>query len=101
MSFKSIKEKSLFSSFLISFFYVGIGTINTLTIKIESSDWRVLLDLITLPVTLFSKGLMYTEKNYMPWVIFIQIIIFFVLWFIIYRWLFKSYSLKEENKKQN
>lgn len=55
-------------------------------------DWVLLVLLLTLPVSVLGFGIMYAGPEYYLIVIGIQLIIFFVVWRLLYRYLLKKYN---------
>lgn len=79
---------ALYRSFLISFSYVLIGTIGVLSAYPSSplyGDWVVFALLLTLPVTIISFGVMYAEPDATVMVLIIQLVMFLITWYVLYK----------------
>lgn len=77
----------LLKSFLVSFLYVGFGTLSITGMYPDSPvywEWSMLGFLITMPVSVIGFGIMYMEKNY-ELTFLVQTGIFFLFWLIVYR----------------
>ncbi|MBF9254182.1 hypothetical protein I2I11_12830 [Pontibacter sp. 172403-2] len=86
---KSASQKAFF----ISLIYVGVGTLCLLSMYADSplyGDWAFFGALITLPVTFASFGLLYMEPERFGLALLIQAIMFFVMWYLVYRSLNKT-----------
>jgi hypothetical protein len=62
-----MNKKALFISLIISFFYVGLGTLSLLALYPSSpiyGDWAFYIMLFTLPVSFIGFGIIYAEPNY-------------------------------------
>lgn len=84
----NMKNAALYRSFLISFSYVLIGTISVLSVYPSSplsGDWVVFTLLLTFPVSLVSFGVMYAEPNATMTVLFIQLAMFLITWYVVYK----------------
>ena len=85
-------------SFLISLVYVGFGTISVLcSYPPYFNTWVLFLILLTFPVSIISLGVLFTGKYYII-VLFIQLLMFFITWYIIYK-LILNYKNKKIIKK--
>lgn len=81
------------NSLLASASYVGIATVAILcSYPPYYGDWVLLVLLLTLPVSVLGFGIMYAGPEYYLIVIGIQLIIFFVVWRLLYRYLLKKYN---------
>ncbi len=77
----------IIKSFVISFLYVGIGTLSLISLYPQSGfytpiSWGGLL--LTFPVTIYSFGIMYTESNSLDKILNTQLVVFLCFWSIIY-----------------
>jgi len=84
-------------AFIISFLYVFIGTISVLSVYPEAplyGDWVIVALLLTLPVAFISLGVMYMDASAFGLVILIQLIVFCVLWYVLYRVLDKRKKIE-------
>ncbi|MFC2104227.1 hypothetical protein ACFLS4_02600 [Bacteroidota bacterium] len=84
-----IKRKILINSLIISFVYVGIGTVSVLSLYpdglLPTGLWAILGVLITLPVSIVSFGIMYTEPSNILLVLIVQSVIFLLFSFVIFK----------------
>jgi hypothetical protein len=99
---QELKTKAKKISFLISVFYVGVGTLSVLSMDpdfILAGDWAWFGYLLTLPVSIMGFAIMYTESDYVQLLIVTQSIVFLIFWFVVYRVLLKRYIRK--NRKMN
>jgi hypothetical protein len=83
----SIKVNTLIKSLIIAIVYVGLGTISVLSMYPSSPTygaWSIYTLILTLPVSLISFGIEFTEQNALIPVIITQTIIFFLFWYIVY-----------------
>ncbi|MFV5700165.1 hypothetical protein ACM55H_17540 [Flavobacterium sp. ZT3R17] len=91
---ENTKKKAWNNSLIISLVYVGIGTLSVLcSYPPYYGDWVLFGLFITFPVSIFSFGIMIAGKYYLA-VIAIQIIIFFIFWYLCYHFLLKKYLKK-------
>src|SRR5882672_4176552 len=90
-------------SFYFSILYVGIGTLaelsSTTSIFNENEFIEIILliiMLITMPVCFISFGILYGEGSG-AWlaVLIVQVAVFFVVWYLSYRYLLRRYSRRE------
>ncbi|HEU5290566.1 MAG TPA: hypothetical protein VFU05_08000 [Cyclobacteriaceae bacterium] len=82
-------NKDLRNSFLISFAYVGLGTLALLFINSSSVVVPIIL-LITVPVTFIGFGIAYMESNSIVAILLTQAIVFLIFWAVLYRILKKG-----------
>jgi len=75
-------------TFTISFLYVLVGTISVLSVYPEAplyGDWVIVTLLLTLPVSFISLSVMYMDSSSFGLIILIQLIVFCVMWYFLYR----------------
>lgn len=85
-------------AFIISFLYVFIGTISVLSVYPEAplyGDWVIVTLVLTLPVTFISLGVMYADASAFGLVVLIQLVVFCVLWYVLFRVLDKRQKRSE------
>lgn len=90
-----LKNNALKNSLIIAFFYVGLGTITAMSVYPDSplyGGWVDIASLLTLPVCIVSFAIMYADPNAYVLVLIVQIVTFFVFWYILYRYLLKRYK---------
>ncbi len=78
------KENRL--AFKISFFYVGLGTLSVCSVYPDDmfyGDWSLYVLLITFPISIISFGYRYAEANLLIPVFVIQLIMFFLAYFLL------------------
>lgn len=93
-----VKKNLLIKSLVISLVYVGIGTLSLLSLYPQSPIGTVIAWLgllLTLPVTVISFGIMYTESDSLNSMLITQLIVFFVFWFLAYLFLFIKRKIVE------
>jgi len=91
---EEISKKAKQNSLLLSALYVGIGTIAVLCLYPPYySDWVLFILLFTFPVSILGFGIMYAGQEYYLLVIGIQLIVFFIAWRILYKYLLKRPKL--------
>lgn len=74
-------NKSVITSLYISFIYVGLGTLLMyLSLSYDSVPLLIGL-LLTLPATVLSFGIVFTEAEPFWWVAICQVLTFFLYWF--------------------
>jgi hypothetical protein len=81
---KLIKDRKL--AFKISLFYVSFGTLSVCSVYPKDlfyGDWSLYGLLLTFPVSVFSFGFRYTESNLLYPVFIIQLIMFFITFFLL------------------
>lgn len=93
----ALKNKAKIHSFWFSLLYVGIGTTMLLIRTNPDSDIiqtiQPLILLVTMPVIFIAFGIFYGGgQEVIVYVILIQISIFFVFWYIAYRFLLNRYK---------
>jgi hypothetical protein len=101
---QELKTKAKKISFLISVFYVGIGTLSVLSMDpdfILAGDWAWFGYLLTFPVSIIGFGIIYTEVEYVKLLIVTQSIVFLIFWLVVYRVLLKRYIRKNRKKNPN
>ncbi len=81
-------RKRLLRSLIISFIYVGLGTIAVLGVYPSSpfnagllTDWGIFF---TFPVTFVSFGIAFADSSAHQQILIVQLIVFFLFWAIIY-----------------
>ncbi len=82
-------------SFLYSLIYVGIGTISVLGLYPSSPlywDWSYIGVLLTFPVSALSFGIAYGAGTSYTLILLIQLVMFFICWFILYRVMMKRHN---------
>jgi hypothetical protein len=77
-------NKDLRNSFLISFLYVGSGTLALLFMNLTDKFVLFVLTL-TIPVNFIGFGIAYTEQNSTLPIIIVQLAVFLLFWRILYR----------------
>ena len=73
-------------AFKISLFYVAIGTLSVCSVYPKDlfyGDWSIYGLLLTFPVSVFSFGFRYAESNLLHPVFIIQLIMFFITFFLL------------------
>ncbi|MGV8995292.1 MAG: hypothetical protein ACOH1O_14425 [Flavobacterium sp.] len=73
-------------AFKISLFYVGFGTLSVCSVYPKDlfyGDWSLYGLLITFPVSVLSFGYRYAESNLLYPVFLIQLIMFFITFFLL------------------
>jgi len=87
-----MSKKAYYNSLVISLLYVGVGTISVLCLYPPYyADWVLLAALLTIPVNFISFGLMYSDSGNWLLVLPIQLVVFFLTWLLVYKWLKKKY----------
>lgn len=79
-----IKDKK--SAFKISLFYVSLGTVSVCSVYPKDlfyGDWSLYGLLLTFPVSIISFGFRYAESNLLYPVFIIQLIMFFITFFLL------------------
>ncbi len=79
-------------SFLYSLIYVGIATISLLGIYPSSPlffEWSYIAVLLTFPVSVLGFALSYAMGISYALILLLQLIMFFICWFITYRVMMK------------
>jgi len=87
------RSTALKISFIITFFYVGLGTVCLLSMypkDLLNGDWVIGGLLFTLPINFISFGIMFMDKNMVTWVYLIQFCVLLFTWVSIYKLFFKS-----------
>lgn len=82
-----INRNILLRSFIFSFLYVGLGVVSLLGMYPSSPiywEWSYIGFAITLPVSVFSFGILYTEGNNYDSILLIQSVVFLVFWLLLY-----------------
>lgn len=89
---KNHKNKALKFSFLISFVYVGLGTLGVLcSYPPYYNDWVLFTLVVTLPVSIFGSAVMIAGKYYTAALI-VQLFVFFLFWKILYNFCRNRFS---------
>jgi hypothetical protein len=73
--------------FVISFLYVGLGTLSILSMFPDFplyGDWSMVGFLLTIPVSFISFGIAFSEPDSQNIIVVTQLIILLILWSIIY-----------------
>jgi hypothetical protein len=87
------KIKITIWSFIISFTYVGIGTVSLLSVYPSSplyGDWVLPAMVITLPVSIWGFGLMYADSHTFWSVIIVESIVCLISWRILFKLMSKG-----------
>lgn len=100
---EELKSKARLNSFNISMAYVGIGTLALFTMTsefVQQNDLIAtifgLINLLTIPVCFVGFGILYSgQTNSVFLVLISQLMVFFVFWFAVYRYLLKRYQRNE------
>jgi hypothetical protein len=107
MDQEEIKNRAKTNSFYVALIYVGVGTSLLFIWTGHDNDLIVIvysiLALLTLPVTFIGWGITYSEADRPTLLILgIQLIIFFIFWLVVYRYLVNKYTREERiaNKDQ-
>lgn len=85
------KNSKYVYAYLISFFYVGLGTVSVLSLyphDLLYGNWVTYCLIFTLPVSAFSVGIRYAEPSQYLLVVCIQLLIFLFTGWIIFRLFF-------------
>lgn len=75
-------------SLIISVLYVGLSTIALLSTYPDSyfhGEWTIYALFFTFPVSIISFGILYGEAVNRAIILVIQIIMFFITWYIVYK----------------
>ncbi len=75
-------------SLIISVLYVGLSTIALLSMYPDScfhGDWIIYVLFFTFPVSIISFGILYGAVVNRAVILVIQIIMFFITWYIVYK----------------
>jgi len=81
-------------SYLIAFLYVGLGTLSILSMYPDNlffGEWVMWGILFTLPVNVLGWGILYADRSQHAIVIFVQIVVFILVGWLLFRLLFKKY----------
>jgi hypothetical protein len=84
------KINLLIKSFIISLAYVGLGTVSVLSGYPSSplyGSWVLPAIVLTLPVSVFSFGIIFSDSNAFGSVLIVQSIVLLVFWFLLFRWM--------------
>ncbi len=105
MNQHDVKTKSKLISFGISLIYVGLGTISLFVaatsprIFAENELMQVftlLILLVTFPASIISVGVLYAGGENVKVIAFgVQVIVFFIFWFSIYRYFVTKYNRRQ------
>ena len=90
----------LYKSALVSFLYVGFGTISILGMYPQSPIyWELsyLGFLVTLPVSVLGFGIIYMESENYSLVLSVQAGMFFLFWFLVYLILIRRHNKRKVN----
>lgn len=91
------KINLLIKSFIISFLYVGLGTLSVLSAYPSSplyGSWVLLTMILTLPVNAFSFGIVFSDSDAFGSVLIVQAIVFLICWLLLFRWMNRRKKLK-------
>lgn len=83
-------------SYLMAFLYVGLGTLSVLSMYPDNlfyGEWVMWTLLFTLPVNFVSWGILYSDPSQHIVVIFIQIAIFILVGWLLFKLLFKRHII--------
>lgn len=89
----NIDKQNFKKSFIVSLLYVGLGTISLLGVYPSDpfySDWSIVGLLITIPVSFIGFGVIYMEANSYTLLLFVQSLVFLLLFFIVYTFLTRN-----------
>jgi hypothetical protein len=100
-----MKSRKIIISFIISFFYVLIGTV---TVMVSFPDYAILgfdynsflwipLVVLTLPVNILLFGLVIVDTSFLS-ISILQSIVFFLTWLICYKILSRIKNKKDSNR---
>jgi uncharacterized membrane protein len=95
------KYTILIKSLIISLAYVGLGTISLLSGYPSSplyGDWVLPIMLLTLPVSVWSFGIVFADSHAFWAVIIVQTIVFLIFWLLLFRWMQKKSKKKIFNE---
>lgn len=95
------RKEALFRSYLMSLLYVGFATLCVFSIypsDSSSGGWVIWGLLITLPVNFFSLAIRYAEPQQFSLVILVQLIVFLITGWIIYRRYFRKRIADDDNQ---
>lgn len=84
-------------SYLIAFLYVGLGTLSILSMYPDNlffGEWAMWGLILTLPVNFIGWGILYSDSSQQTIVILIQIVVFILVGWLLFRLLFKRYITK-------
>jgi hypothetical protein len=87
----------MFNSCIISLIYVGIGTFSIIGMYPQSPfywDLSYLGFLLTFPVSVFGFGVIYSEPDSYGLVLIVQLCVFFVFWWLLYKFMLKRMKKK-------
>ncbi|HWW42980.1 hypothetical protein [Pedobacter sp.] len=100
---KEIRAKLYITSLLISFLYVGLGTVCILSLSPSSrlyGEWIFPALLITLPASFISLGIAFLDADAAGLIMIIQFITFLIFWLVAFQILksFKKKKLRKMNR---
>jgi hypothetical protein len=98
------KIKLLIKSFIISLGYVGLGTLSVLSIYPSSplyGSWVLPTQLLTLPVSIWSFGIVFEDADAFVSVLVVQSIVLLLFWYFLFRWLTRRYKNKTQKLNSN
>ncbi|GAB4044778.1 hypothetical protein [Spirosoma jeollabukense] len=90
-----LQKRAFKTSLIFSILYVGLATVTVLSVYPSSplsGDWVVIGILATFPISIISFGAMYADSHAQKTVLYIQIVVFFVTWLLVYKYLTKKYE---------
>ena len=91
-----LRNKAIVSSFMVTLFYVGLGTamlfIKTGNEYIQLAQFLIIL--ITMPAIVVSFGIMYADGQAIAAVVVAQTVMFFICWYILYRFFLQRNKYK-------
>ena len=79
----------------MTLFYVGAGTLALFAMSPEfplHGDWVIVINLLTLPVSFIGFGILYSDSNAWGLALIVQIIVFCIFWYILYKINIGKYS---------
>lgn len=85
-------KQELKKSFLISFVYVGFGTLSVLSSIPSfplSGPWAVFGVLLTFPVSIFSFGIAYADSTLTGLILIVESIVFLLFWILLFWYLIR------------
>jgi hypothetical protein len=89
-----MNKKAFYDSLVVSFLYVGLGTISVISVYPGSlfyGDWVIFGFLLTVPVSFVGFAIMYAGSDGYWLALLAQGCVFFIFWFIAYRYFERKY----------
>jgi hypothetical protein len=82
---RALRRRAAKNAFVISFLYVGLGTLLLLSLRSSSGGELTYIGLlITLPVTIIGFGIMYAAREPYLMLFFVQMIMLLISWAVVY-----------------